>query len=240
MVSLYDLKELIVFGDLVVAEGVAVGFGAAEIAAGCDAGVAAALHIGGQAVAEDDHTAFVGDAEVGEDVVEVGFVGLGRADLLGDIDAVDIAVDAGADISAGLRDGQAVGGKVDLDVVFLVELFDEFRRAGQHEAALRKIALIHFVDSAKIDGVFADAFKEHLESVGLEIIAAQLAALERLPAPQVAGAVEADDLVGHVDAEMRQGTADGGLLSEQEIVDSLICVQQDDIVVLTQRACPPW
>ena len=160
-------------------------------------------------------------------------------DLLGNVDAVDVFVDTGAAIATGLGDGQPVGRQIDSDVTFLVELFDELRRAGEHETAFGKVIQIHIVDGGEIHGIFAELFEQHPEAAGLEVITGELTAFERLPTPKIAGAVEADDLVGRIDAEMRERTADGGLFGEQEVIDGLVRVQQDDIVVFTQKACPP-
>ena len=56
--------------DLVIAEGVVLARISAEVTHRRDARIAAALHIRGQAVADDAHAAFIAHAEIGENVVE--------------------------------------------------------------------------------------------------------------------------------------------------------------------------
>ena len=234
-----DIKEFVVGGDLVVAEGAILGICVSQIAAGGDAGVSAAEHVGGQTVAEDDHTTFVGDAEIGEDVIEVLLRGFADADLLGDIDAVNVGLDARALKASDLGDRQAVGCHVDLHIVIGMQLSDELGGAGQHEAALGQIMLIHFIDRAEVDRISAELLEGHAEAACFQFIARDLGTLERFPAPEVARAVGSDHLIGGIDAEMSERLADGGSFGKLEIVDGLVRVKQDDIVGLTQRGCPP-
>ena len=70
------IKKRVVGFDLEIAARIAVRFGIPEITAGGDPRVSAALHIGGQAVAEDDYAAFIRYPEVVEDIVEICFVRL--------------------------------------------------------------------------------------------------------------------------------------------------------------------
>ena len=191
-----DVKKLTVVADLVVAE-VAAGRGfAAEVQAGGQSGVSAAEHIGGQAVADHDHAAFVGDTEIAENIIEVRAVGLTRADLLRDIDAVYERTDRAAAEAPRLGDGQTVGGKVDLTI--LTELLDELIGAGQQKRPVREVVLIHRVHCVKVDFTCADLRKQTAKALGLEVLAAELSPLERLPTAQVDGAVAADDLVGRL------------------------------------------
>ena len=210
-----------------------------KVTAGGDARVAPALHIRGQAITHDDRTASVGGADIIEDVVEVSGVGLARADLLADIDAVHVGCDAGAGIAARLGDGQAVGGEVYPQAGYGSELLDKVQRAREQKAAPRQLILIHRVDRGEVYRIGADALKEHLEAQRLELVACDVAALERLPAPQVAVTVYPDDLVGRLYAESAQGSADGGLLSELEVIDGLVGVKENDIVSARQSRRPP-
>ena len=84
----------------------------------------------------------------------------------------------------------------------------------------------------------AEALKQHLKSQGLELLAGDIAALERLPAPQVTLAVEIGDLVGDRGAESGKRSADGGALSQFEIVDRFVRVEQNYVETLTQSCLP--
>ena len=137
--------ELFQRGDLVGGAHLARVLGVAGVEpAGIHTGVQAALDVGQQIVADHQHTALVRDAEVTEGVLKQLGAGLGRADLLGNIDAVHVPVDAGGR-NAGLLHGNGTvrdeGQRGDL-----AQLLQRGQCAGQQVGMGRQqllIAVIH-------------------------------------------------------------------------------------------------
>ena len=220
-----DRQQLQQVADHIIAP--VVGVFRLAVVAGGDPGVAPALHVGAEAVADQNGAAAQLVADDGKDAVEENLLRLAAAELLGDENAVEQMRKAGTRDARLLRKGVTVGD--DVDPAFSVQRLEKLTAVRHKGVSFGQIQEIIMVERLRID-VQSPFGKVEPEALGENERLRDLAALECPPEPVIVDLVGRHVLPCEGNVPARKGPFQRLKGALPEIKKRIVNIDQNNVV----------